>query len=129
MAIGSPLLEESIVGAKGILFTITGGDDLAMYEVNEASHIITQSADPDANIIFGIVKRPNMTGEVKITVVATGFPEEQTKKPQGHASLMKRAFSAFDETSNKPQEKPQGNPNRLSDDDIDTPAFLRNRLK
>ncbi len=72
-AIDSPLLELSIDGAKGILFNITGGNDLSMFEVDEAARIITDAADPDANIIFGAVIDENFTGEVKCTVIATGF--------------------------------------------------------
>lgn len=72
-AIASPLLEVSIDGAKAILFVITGGSNLGMYEVSEAAKIITQSADPQARIIFGTTVDEGMKDEVKITVVATGF--------------------------------------------------------
>lgn len=73
MAISSPLLELSIDGAHGILFTITGGPDLAMSEVSEAAKIITSSASSDARIIFGAIIDESMTGSMRITVVATGF--------------------------------------------------------
>ena len=72
-AVASPLLETSIDGARGILFNITGGTDLTLHEVNEAAEIVRASADKDANIIFGTVIDEKMSGEVKITVVATGF--------------------------------------------------------
>ena len=72
-AIASPLLEVSIDGAKGILFTITGGSNLGMYEVSEAAKVITQSADPHAKVIFGATIDETMKDEVKVTVVATGF--------------------------------------------------------
>lgn len=72
-AIASPLLEVSIDGAKGILFTITGGSNLGMYEVSEAAKVITQSADPQARVIFGAIIDETMKDEVKVTVVATGF--------------------------------------------------------
>lgn len=72
-AIDSPLLELSIDGAKGILINITGGSDLSMYEVDEAARVITEAADPSANIIFGSVIDDNAIGELKITVIATGF--------------------------------------------------------
>ena len=76
-AISSPLLEEaSIQGAKGVLINITGGPDLTLYEVNAASSIIRESADEDANIIFGAVIDENMRDEMKITVIATGFDRE-----------------------------------------------------
>ncbi|MCX6799519.1 MAG: cell division protein FtsZ, partial [Candidatus Falkowbacteria bacterium] len=72
-AISSPLLEMSIEGARGILFTIMGGSDLTMNEVNEAAKVITASADPDAKIIFGTVIDKKLKDSIKITVVATGF--------------------------------------------------------
>ncbi len=78
-AIESPLLELSIDGAKGILFNITGGPDLGMYEIDEAAKTITEAADPDANIIFGAIIDDAMSGEVKITVIATGFEGEQPR--------------------------------------------------
>jgi cell division protein FtsZ len=75
-AISSPLLEDiSIQGAKGVILNITGGDDLALHEVNDAASIIHDAADPDATILFGYVTRPEMTGKVKVTVIATGFDE------------------------------------------------------
>lgn len=76
-AIASPLLEVSIEGARGILFNITGGADVTMDEVNQAASIISQSADPDANIIFGTNIDPEMGDQVKITVIATGFDNDQ----------------------------------------------------
>jgi len=89
MAISSPLLEDvSIEGATGILINITGGPDLTLHEVNEASSLIQQAAHEDANIIFGSVIDPNLSDEVRITVIATGFdnglrqavpPEPQTR--------------------------------------------------
>lgn len=75
-AIESPLLELSINGAKGLLLNITGGNDLSMFEVDEASRMITESCDPNANIIFGTSIDDAYTGEIKITVIATGFSEE-----------------------------------------------------
>jgi len=72
-AIDSPLLEMSIDGARGILFTVTGSSDLGMYEINEAAKIITGAADDDAKVIFGAVINEDLKDEVKITVVATGF--------------------------------------------------------
>ncbi|HXR49984.1 MAG TPA: cell division protein FtsZ [Verrucomicrobiae bacterium] len=72
-AIESPLLEVSIDGARGILFNVIGGNDLAMHEINAAAEAITAAADPEANIIFGATINPDLDGEVIITVVATGF--------------------------------------------------------
>ena len=78
-AIASPLLELSIEGAKGILFTIAGGPDLTMYEVSEAAKTITESVDNDARIIFGAVVNENMKDMIRITVVATGFEPAGTR--------------------------------------------------
>ena len=72
-AINSPLLETSIDGAKGILFTVTGGPTLSMNEVNEAAKVVTESADPNAVIIFGAILDPTMKDEIKVTAIATGF--------------------------------------------------------
>lgn len=72
-AIESPLLEVSIDGARGILFNVIGGNDIAMHEINTAAETITAAADPDANIIFGATINPELEGELIITVVATGF--------------------------------------------------------
>ncbi len=113
-AIESPLLEQSIRGAKGILFNVTGGDDLSMYEIDEAAKIITEAADPDANIIFGALINEDYNGEIKITVIATGFDEDDRKKP-GHAQLMRKAFSMGGIED--------------SQDELDTPAFLRNKVR
>lgn len=78
-AIDSPLLELSIDGAQGILYNITGGPDMTMYEVEEASKAITEAAHQEANIIFGAIVDEAMTGEIKITVIATGFESEVVK--------------------------------------------------
>ncbi|HSX42087.1 MAG TPA: cell division protein FtsZ [Candidatus Saccharimonadales bacterium] len=80
-AIDSPLLELSIDGAMGILYNITGGPDMTMYEVEEASKAITEAAHPEANIIFGAIVDDAMSGEIKITVIATGFETEMQKAP------------------------------------------------
>ncbi|HEY4509108.1 MAG TPA: cell division protein FtsZ [Candidatus Paceibacterota bacterium] len=81
MAINSPLLEVSINGAKGVLFSIAGGDDLGMFEIQDAAKIITESVDPNARIIFGTVKDEKLKkGEVRITVIASNFPENFNKK-------------------------------------------------
>jgi len=124
-AIDSPLLELSIEGAKGILFNVTGGPDLGMYEIDEAAKIITEASDPDANIIFGAVIDDTMQGEVKITVIATGFE----KTPQQKSEDMRRhqlsatpvgGMSSFnrseDQTSSQPEE-------------LEVPAFIRRKMK
>ncbi len=78
-AVDSPLLELSINGAKGVLFNVTGGDDLGMVEIDEAAKVITESVDPNAKVIFGAVIDPDMGDELKVTVIATGF--EGSNKP------------------------------------------------
>ena len=115
-AVASPLLETSIDGARGILFNITGGTDLTLHEVNEAAEIVRSSADKDANIIFGTVIDEKMSGEVKITVVATGFVtgtetsreiDEQYSRPAPVEEVP--AYRGFDPAN------------------LDIPAFLRGR--
>lgn len=77
-AINSPLLEVSIAGAKGVLFAIAGGDDLGMLEVQDAAKIVTESIDPNARVIFGTIKDEKLKkNEIKVTVIATGFPDDQ----------------------------------------------------
>ena len=78
-AISSPLLDLSIDGARGVLFNITGGPDLTMFEVDEAARTISNAADPDANIIFGSVIKNDFSDQVRITVIATGFDETQAR--------------------------------------------------
>lgn len=81
-AINSPLLEISIEGAKGVLFAIAGGDDLTMHEVQEAAKVITESIDKDAKVIFGAIRDERLKkDEVRITVIATGFPTALPRKP------------------------------------------------
>src|SRR4030043_2381666 len=78
-AIASPLLDLSIEGATGVLFNITGGQDFTLFEVDEAARIISSSADTDANIIFGAVIRADLSDQIRITVVATGFDETRAR--------------------------------------------------
>jgi len=79
-AISSPLLEETITGAKGVIFNVTGGSDLTLYEVNEAAEVIYNAVDPDANIIFGAVIDEKLQDEVIVTVIATGFKPQPKKE-------------------------------------------------
>jgi hypothetical protein len=86
-AISSPLLEgASLNGARGVIINVTGGIDLSLVEVSEASSIVQEAADEDANIIFGAVVDPVLTGKVKITVIATGFGQPVASKPVGSAA-------------------------------------------
>lgn len=82
-AINSPLLEVSIQGAKGVLFSIAGGEDLGMLEVQDAANVITEAIDPEAKVIFGAVTDESLKkGQVRVTVIATGFPEQAARAPQ-----------------------------------------------
>lgn len=139
-AIDSPLLEVSIDGAKGVLFNITGGKDLGMYEVDEAAKIITRSVDSDAKIIFGAVIDETMSDEIRITVIATGFEEGVRKKPiarEHHRSVP----MSFEEPTlaELPEKKPvtssvfaKSIDNELEEeetDELDIPAFIRKKMK
>ena len=80
-AINSPLLDVSITGARGVLFAIAGGDDMTMHEIQEAAKVITESVDPEARVIFGAIKDSKLKkDEVKVTVIASGFPESDSYK-------------------------------------------------
>ena len=98
-AISSPLLELSINGAKGVLFSIAGNDDLGMFEIQEAAKVITESVDPEAKIIFGTVRDEKLKkGEVKITVIASNFSE----------NVQRKATSLFQTFSNAEEDKGKG---------------------
>jgi len=87
-AVSSPLLEDSSVnGARGVIINITGGPDMSLMEVNEASCVIQESAHEDANIIFGAVIDPNLSGRLKITVIATGFERAGSARHMPAAAL------------------------------------------
>ncbi|MBR5378972.1 MAG: cell division protein FtsZ [Clostridia bacterium] len=89
-AISSPMLETSIDGARAVLLNVTGSQDMTLMEVNEAAQIIQQAADPEANIIFGAGIDDNLTDEVRITVIATGFEKQLYKGNPGHSELPRR---------------------------------------
>jgi cell division protein FtsZ len=133
-AIDSPLLELSIDGAKGILFNITGGPDLGMYEIDEAAKAITEAADSDANIIFGAIIDEAMQGEVKITVIATGFESEHAKVTRTPISRETRPQDIPSSQIIRHREElpppPMPEP-RIEDDEdeIEVPAFIRRKLK
>ena len=111
-AIASPLLEISIDGAKGVLFNITGGTDMSMFEVDEAAKIISQAADADANIIFGASIDETMVDQIKITVIATGFDETRVRTNQMISELPT-------ETLVSSSEEPA--------DEFDIPSFMRQK--
>ncbi len=111
-AITNPLLDSSIERAKGVLLNITGGADLRLSELHEASEVIQRMVDPDANIIFGMVTDPKMEGEVKLTIVATGFPTAETlQEREDQITAMLEDALANDES------------------DLDLPPFLRRYSK
>jgi cell division protein FtsZ len=97
MAISSPLLETSIEGAKGVLFNITGGSDLTLFEIQEAAAIIHESADAEANIIFGANIDESLGEEVRVTVIATGFdgPRLANTEPSSQRTRSPRQAHSF----------------------------------
>lgn len=106
-AINSPLLEVSINGAKGVLFAIAGGDDLGMLEIQDAARVITESIDPHAKVIFGAIRDEKLKkNEVKVTVIATGFPEEHI----GNHTIV-RASEPID--SEEPEPRNEGRAGRI----------------
>lgn len=104
-AIESPLLEVSIDGARGILFNVIGGNDLAMHEINTAAETITAAADPDANIIFGATISPELEGEIIITVVATGFDASYYAKRSETEAAAAPSLTANPVTTTRQDEK------------------------
>ncbi len=130
-AISSQLLDITIDGARGILFNVTGGPDLTLFEVNQAAAIIKETAHPDVNLIFGAVIDPNMKDAVRITVIATGFershtPRRLVEKPsgEGRATSGDKAAGA---SPSRPAER-EFQPRAFNTEDLDIPTFLRNRV-
>jgi cell division protein FtsZ len=134
-AIMSPLLEQSIDGARGVLFTITGGPDLTLFEVNEAAEIIHAAADPEANIIFGAVIDERMGGEVKISVIATAFEQARairrlegpTYKRQAPSVEQRSAAMAAAPVAPAPVAPKAEEHKKYAADDLEVPSFLRRR--
>ena len=132
-AIDSPLLELSIGWAKGVLFNITGWTDLSMFEVDEAARIITESVDPDANIIFGATIREDYEWELKITVVAAGFDEDSNKNFSWEAKPISKPNpfgrkQVSDSRISTPSNIPNTRNSTSSQDDLDIPTFLRKKM-
>lgn len=130
-AINSPLLEVSITGAKGVLFAIAGGDDLGMLEIQDAARIITESIDSHAKVIFGAIKDEKLKkNELKVTVIATGFPEVHGTHQEGNTMIRAnreeerreapvaaattesrgRIFNSLSKREEEPEEKPAKRP-------------------
>lgn len=102
MAINSPLLDISITGAQGVLFSIAGGDDLTMHEIQEAAQIITESMDPEAKVIFGTVNDDKLKkGDVKVTIIASGFPEAAAKKSLFGGTTLNKTDEIEEEKTDK----------------------------
>lgn len=152
-AIASPLLEVTMDGARGVLFNIVGGNDLIMTEVDEAAKIISSSADPDANIIFGATIDETMHDQIRITVVATGFDQtkqrlqqfvsphyqKQSSEPLPNPFITHGSASSYDEGQSHSEEDSSQNIQNITphtippkekepeEDEWDIPAFLRQR--
>ncbi len=125
-AIDSPLLELSIAWAKWLLFNITGGTDLSMFEVDEAAKIITETVDSDANIIFGATINGEYDGELKITVVATGFDEDSNTSYswESKPALKTNPFGRKPVSDSRITQTVAPKP----DEDLDVPSFLRKKM-
>ena len=118
-AIQSPLLETSIEGAKGVIINITGGEDLGLHEVNTAAELVQRSVDPEANIIFGTVTDSNMTDEIQITVIATGFEKNESISSIGVDNIVSKTWEK------KINSIPSSSETSSSQNDLDIPSFLR----
>lgn len=118
MAISSPLLETSIDGAKGVLFNITGGNDLTLYEINEAAEIIHAAADVEANIIFGANIDESLQDEVRVTVIATGFNASRAQNINTISADINKERPKLIDTSSFLLDK---------DKDLEIPPFLRRK--
>lgn len=134
MAINSPLLEISIDGAKGVLFNVSGGDDLAMSEINDAAKIITESIDPEAKVIFGAVVDDKLKkGEIKVTVIATGFDEGLKKagetKIQDISPIGQMEEKAKDSSGFKSKPSASAASSEEPESEWDIPAFIRRKMK
>ncbi|MFH1647441.1 MAG: cell division protein FtsZ, partial [Chloroflexota bacterium] len=110
-ALASPLLDVSIEGSKAVLFNVVGGNNLALFEVNQAADVIKAAVDPDANIIFGVANDPTMENEVKITLITTGF----------HAKMGMGKNDEEDEITKLLK-------GMKTEDELDVPSFLRRPL-
>ena len=145
-AVESPLIEVKIEGARGVLFSVAGGYDMSMSEVQEAAEVITGAVSPDANIIFGASIRPELEDEIVVTVVATGFDSDYYNEDYASSESETKSTEVKDE---KPSSEPKDfalenksnmwdsiksepapeEPTHDTDDDMDIPPSLRDRLK
>lgn len=136
-AISSPLLETSIDGARGVLMNITGGSSLGLFEVQEAAQIVSDASDPEVNLIFGSVINDELQDEIIVTVIATDFntetnqkiaPSQNYVKPQSRPAEQTRPVTPSSTSTNANQPAAQESTDSQSDD-LDIPAFLRNRQR
>ena len=144
-AVESPLIEVKIEGARGVLFSVAGGYDMSMSEIQEAAEVITGAVSPDANIIFGASIRPELDDEIIVTVVATGFdsdyynepiiaiepePEPEPIKREEHPAAEAKDFATepranmWDSIKSEPEPEPT-----TSDEEMDVPPSLRERFR
>jgi len=140
-AISSPLLEVSIHGARGVLFNIVGGPDMGMKEINNAAQIISDAADPDANIIFGAVVDENMKGKIKVTVIAAGFDQAGDQIQAGSPGYGRSVApiggytSVVSGSDTTPPSQPSSQSHKIGhvplqatdEDELEVPAFLRKK--
>lgn len=140
-AISSPLLETSIDGAQGVIMNITGGANLSLYEVQEAADIVASASDPEVNMIFGSVINEGLKDDIVVTVIATGFDDSIATQPPkpiirpnvNHTQQQQQPVAQPPKQREVKREMKREEPivhERHSDsDDIDIPAFLRNRRR
>ena len=141
-AVESPLIEVKIEGARGVLFSVAGGYDMSMSEIQEAAEVITGAVSPDANIIFGASIRPELEDEIVVTVVATGFDSDYSNEPADEQPVedikneapaaapkdfaLENKSNMWESIKNEPEPEPEPAP---EDDDMDVPPSLRDRFK
>jgi cell division protein FtsZ len=136
-AISSQLLDITIDGARGVLFNVTGGPSLTLFEVNQAAALIRETSHPDVNMIFGAVIDPDMGDEIRVTVIATGFertgmPRRIVQPRQNMRSLdqmqsIERPLESVSVAAQNQSSQVEFRPQTLNTDDLDIPTFLRNR--
>ncbi|MFC0271203.1 cell division protein FtsZ [Metabacillus herbersteinensis] len=133
-AISSPLLETSIDGAQGVLMNITGGSNLSLYEVQEAADIVATASDQDVNMIFGSVINENLKDEIIVTVIATGFNEQEVNpikpsRPFAGAATKPTTQPKREVKREEPVQEMTNRAVQQAEDTLDIPTFLRNRNK
>ena len=139
-AISSQLLDITIDGARGVLFNVTGGSNLTLFEVNQAAAIIRETAHPDVNMIFGAVIEPELADEIRITVIATGFersgvprralerlPRTERAAPASMHFIRPTESVSVDNETRSSEQRSIGIQTSINSDDLDIPTFLRNR--